>query len=343
MVQGNGMDLSVFQFDYDMSFAVFFLGADKTIYGRYGTRTQNPKNADSEISMDGLAESMKAALAVHKARDRYEEALAAKTGPKPKHPTPESHPQLRKYQPKIQFGPNVAKSCVHCHQVRDVERLDYRNARKPVPDTSLFPYPMPSVLGLTLDKSTRAKVSDVEKGSIAAKAGIARGDEVLSIKGQPIVSVADIQWVLHHTDEAAELPFVLRDRTGKRKSATLQLPSGWRRAGDISWRVSTWDLRRMALGGIKLAPLPEADRRRLGLEGKMALLAEHVGQYNQHAVAKRAGVVKGDVLVGFDGIDDPWSESLVIAHGMQKRKSGDSVVLKMLRKGKPREFTIKLQ
>ena len=34
MVQGNGMDLSLFQFDYDMSFAVFFLNADRTISGR---------------------------------------------------------------------------------------------------------------------------------------------------------------------------------------------------------------------------------------------------------------------------------------------------------------------
>jgi hypothetical protein len=36
MIQANGMDLSWFQFDYDQTFAVFFMNADKTIYGRFG-------------------------------------------------------------------------------------------------------------------------------------------------------------------------------------------------------------------------------------------------------------------------------------------------------------------
>ena len=38
MVQANGIDLSLFQFDYDLTFAAFFMNADRTIYGRYGIR-----------------------------------------------------------------------------------------------------------------------------------------------------------------------------------------------------------------------------------------------------------------------------------------------------------------
>ncbi|MBJ7494860.1 MAG: thioredoxin family protein [Gemmataceae bacterium] len=37
IVGTNGLDLSLFQFDYDQSFAIMFLNADGTIYGRYGT------------------------------------------------------------------------------------------------------------------------------------------------------------------------------------------------------------------------------------------------------------------------------------------------------------------
>ena len=33
MVKVNSMDLSLFQFDYDMTFAVFFMNADKKVYG----------------------------------------------------------------------------------------------------------------------------------------------------------------------------------------------------------------------------------------------------------------------------------------------------------------------
>ena len=36
IIQGWGMDLSLFQFDYELTWAVFLLNADKTIYGRYG-------------------------------------------------------------------------------------------------------------------------------------------------------------------------------------------------------------------------------------------------------------------------------------------------------------------
>ncbi|WP_372897677.1 thioredoxin family protein, partial [Stieleria sp.] len=38
-VATNGLDLDLFQYDTDQSFAVFFLAADKTIYGRFGTRS----------------------------------------------------------------------------------------------------------------------------------------------------------------------------------------------------------------------------------------------------------------------------------------------------------------
>ncbi len=37
IVHANGMDLSLFQFDYDQSFAAFLMNADNTIYGRFGT------------------------------------------------------------------------------------------------------------------------------------------------------------------------------------------------------------------------------------------------------------------------------------------------------------------
>ncbi|MFM7835330.1 MAG: thioredoxin family protein, partial [Planctomycetaceae bacterium] len=38
VVSTNVLDLSLFQFDTDQSFAVFMLNADRTIYGRFGTR-----------------------------------------------------------------------------------------------------------------------------------------------------------------------------------------------------------------------------------------------------------------------------------------------------------------
>ena len=39
LVQANTIDLTRFQFDFDLTFAAFFLNADLTIYGRFGSRS----------------------------------------------------------------------------------------------------------------------------------------------------------------------------------------------------------------------------------------------------------------------------------------------------------------
>ena len=64
IVQANGMDLTLFQFDYDLTWAAFFLNADRTIYGRYGTRSRS--NRKDDVSLPGFTKAMTAALALHK-------------------------------------------------------------------------------------------------------------------------------------------------------------------------------------------------------------------------------------------------------------------------------------
>src|SRR5262245_27857303 len=50
IVQGNGMDLKQFQFDYDQSFHAILMNADKVIYGRFGTRSARPEDEDMTLS-----------------------------------------------------------------------------------------------------------------------------------------------------------------------------------------------------------------------------------------------------------------------------------------------------
>lgn len=115
-------------------------------------------------------------------------------------------------------------------------------------------------------------------------------------------------------------------------NGTLSLPEGWRRKSDISWRVSTWDLRRMGLGGLRLEALPPDGRRRHGLgEEEMALLVQHVGQYGEHATAKRAGFKKGDILVSFDGLTRRMSETDLLAHVLREKMPGTTVQVVVLR------------
>src|SRR5204863_4649159 len=64
IVSTNGLDLSLFQFDTDQSFAAFLMNADGTIYGRYGTRSHRTSWAD-DVSVEGLANALQGALDLH--------------------------------------------------------------------------------------------------------------------------------------------------------------------------------------------------------------------------------------------------------------------------------------
>ncbi|MCA1657332.1 MAG: PDZ domain-containing protein, partial [Actinobacteria bacterium] len=156
------------------------------------------------------------------------------------------------------------------------------------------------------------------------------------------LSIADLQWVLHNAPASATLTAQVR-RDGKPVDLTLDLREGWRR-GDISWRATTWNLRRMGLGGLWLEELTGEQREVAKLEGDvLALRVKHVGEYGEHAVAKRAGFQKGDILVSFDGRAGKMSETDLLAYALQKKRPGDEVAVTVLRNGKRETLRFALQ
>ena len=264
VVQANAMDLSLFQFDYDMSFAVNFLNADRTVYARFGSRRGNEELADADMSMEGLRATMQGVMALHRGYPENKGTLAGKQ-PRGNVPfaVPEKHPLLKKYRSKLDYEGKVAGSCIHCHQIRDVERQVKRDAGELLPHKMLTPYPMPSVLGIEVDRLTAAAIQEVAPGSPAADAGLQAGDVILAMGKQPIVSLADMQWVLHHVAEPGTLTVRVR-RGDLERDQVLKLAKGWDHDSDIAWRVSSWDLRRMALGGMYLERLTDEERREHG-------------------------------------------------------------------------------
>jgi serine protease Do len=334
-VQANTMDLTLFQFDYDLTFAAFFLNADRTIYGRFGSRSDQ-KEADRDISIEGLREALNGALELHKNYPRNKAALAGKQ-PKPvRFKTPEEYPSLAgKYKSTLDYEGKVAHSCMHCHQVRDAERVVYRTDRKPIPDQVLLPYPMPDVVGLSLDSKAKARVARVVPGSAATTAGFAANDEIVSFDGQTMLSIADVQWVLHHAAAPAEIKCTVR-RAGQTRNLTLKLGPDWRQANDASWRATAWDLRRMATGGLVLKQSPEP-KQGLGLR------VEYVGQYGEHAVGKKAGFQKGDVFLSVDGVDTPMTETQFLRYMLQNKMPGTKVPITVLRAEQKMELQLPMQ
>src|SRR5437867_8730996 len=94
LVQANAMDLSLFQFDYDLTFAAFFMNADGTIYGRYGSRSER-KDAAKDISLEGFRQGLAAALALHKKYPANKASVNGKQGRPPRFKTPEEYTSLR--------------------------------------------------------------------------------------------------------------------------------------------------------------------------------------------------------------------------------------------------------
>jgi serine protease Do len=343
-VSTNGLDLGLFQFDTDQSFAAFLLNADGTIYGRFGTRSHRTEWV-GDVSLPGLAQALQGALALHAEYPKNKEALAGKRGPAPQIARPEEYPLLQeKYTSTLNYSGNVVQSCIHCHQIGDAQRDMVRSSGQPIPDKVLFPYPHPKAIGLILDSQERAKVRKVTPDSLAAQAGFEPGDEIARLNGQPILSMADVQWVLHSVDSQGGEVAVDLVRAGQPQSIVLKLPADWRAADDISWRASTWGLRRMSLGGLTLETLPEEERKSADLaEGEMALRVKNVGQYGLHATARNAGFQKGDIIVAVDGRKDLHTEADVLRYGVQEKKAGDRVAISVLREGKRREITLPMQ
>ena len=195
------MDLSHFQFDFDLSFAVLFMDADLTIYGRFGTRSDRPEEQD--ISLQGLARRWPSAAAASR-RGRRQAGAGGQAGEAVAVPDAAGLSQP--------LGPVQGRAGL-CRQRREeLHPLPpgprrrapvYRSAGERFPDEVLYPYPDPEVVGLKLDPEEMARSSASPRAPPADRDGFRPGDEVVSLDGQPLLSIADFQWVLHNAPAAA--------------------------------------------------------------------------------------------------------------------------------------------
>jgi hypothetical protein len=331
LINANAIDLSLFQFDYDLSFSILFFNADRTIYGRFGSWEHQHDSQNRATAT--LRQALERVIALHSGYPGNRAALAGKKGDPMAYRTPIDLPELKRFSSELDWQGKVVASCVHCHQVGDAIRQEIRDQGKPMPMSLLYPYPKPETLGLTLGEDPVTGVVAVAEGSVAAKAGFRAGDEILALEGQPLVSVADVSWVLHRFPESGTLHATIR-RGGTTSELSVPLADGWRAGNENSRRVGYWPMRAMAFGGMKLEPLDDEARKARGIgEGKLALQLLHVGEYGKHAAAKKAGFRKDDILVEVAGSDAALTEIELLARNLLKQKPGDKVPVVVLRGG----------
>lgn len=332
IIQTKGLDLKLFTYDFDMSWAAMFLTADGDVLGRYGTRNATGPGSDSLLSAAGFRKAAELALELHAGYPGNKQRLAGKLAKSADFARPEEIPGL---QDRAKVA-TTRQNCIHCHMVREFTmRAKWETGRLSAAD--LWVYPMPQRVGLTLAVDDGLRVQSVAEGTPAAKAGIAAGDQLVTLGGQPLVSTADVQWALHISPTEVTLPVTLR-RGGKILEQELQLSGDWKES-DIGWRASSWYGLRQ---GVKFEPLSAADREKQKLpEGNLALAIR--GMYGQGGPKlQQAGLKMGDVIVAIDGRTAALNESQFLAQLRLNYGPKDSVKFTILRGDQRQEITVPL-
>ena len=301
-------DLNLFVFDYDLTFAVFFLSPDGKVYARYGARDEN--GPDARQSLDGLRYTMASVLEMHERQDKQ---FAPRDDPAPKF--------IRQV-----MGVRQQRGCIHCHQVREVLNNQLRKTSQWSRERA-WRYPLPDNLGLLLETNRGNVVQRVQTNSAAERTGLKPGDVVKRVGDVPIHSLADVTFALDRAPLTGQIA-IAWTRAGEPGSALLELPDGWRKT-DISWRPSLQNL-------VPFLPLYGADltvdeKKTLGLSLKQMAFRQ---RERVHSRAQAVGIRSGDIILG---IDDKRLEGTDVDLQEYVRKEyliGDRLVVNVLRDGK---------
>lgn len=330
-----GVNLSLYRFDYDLTFAALLMNADGTIYHTYGGRDWT--DPLSHLAVTFLARLLEETLAEHA---EYERA------PRPprlaKRRTVE---QIPKWARRIKRGKRP--DCFHCHMIHEGEIEHLKERRKWTRDRAWL-WPDPVEVGLRLEQADQTRIKTVVPGSPAEQAGLRAGDRLVRLAEIRPRTFGDVQRVLHDTPNRTttiRIGWASGD-SGDEFDGLLKLGRGWKEATPLvySWRASKWPLSpKPGFGGRLLTP---EQRTAHGLaEGTSAFRVGYLVTWGDNAHtgrnAARAGIRKGDVVVSVGGKSDFVGMHHFHAWFRLTRKVGTKVPVELIRGG--RRLTVELK
>jgi serine protease Do len=313
----RGINLNMFDFDYDLTWMAFFLSPDERVLGRFGGRL--PDDTETYRTIDGLRFAMDAAL------KRFQQ------GPPPEMPAVTPPRTIDQYPGIVKFAPNA---CAHCHHAYDLRREMLQDKGTWSLD-EVWVYPLPENVGWTLAVDPGNRLNAVAAGSAADAAGMSPGDVLLEVNRMASATFTDVQYALHKAPATGELP-VKFSRAGKVTEAELKLQPGWRKT-DVSWRRSLKGVE--PASGLNGDDLTVEEKQQLGLPPKA--LAFRQGNFPARQ-ARQAGVQQNDIIVGVDGKNLEMTARQFDAFIRLNFRKGDTVTLDIFRDGKRLELRMKL-
>ena len=309
------LDLNLFEFDYDLTFMVFFTNARERVYGRFGGRM--PKDPDSYHSLAGLRYAMQAALETH-----TEDADLRG----------EEKPPLY-----IRDFPSVRKSggCFHCHQLKEI-MLREADRKGEWTNDLIWRYPPPQNVGITLEVDRGNVVRRVKAGSPAAKVGLRKGDVIERLGQTKVRSFGDAQFALDKAPKQGQVELAW-SRDGQRHEDQLVLPQEWR-GNDILWRRSV--RHRVAYPRLFGEDLTTVEKKEIGLEPDRLAFRQ---KKSVPKPAREAGIRAGDIILGFDDRPLEMDAYDFQDYVAQQYLMGDEVTVNLIRNGQRHNLPMTLQ
>jgi serine protease Do len=310
------VDINLFKFDWDLTWAGFFMNAQGYIYARYGVRKE--QNGETTVSLAGLRDTMKQALELHKKEFRKS----------PPAWTPLTIQEL----PSFKKDPQAPKGCAHCHHAWTYTRkneMDLGQWKK----EKLWVYPLADNLGITLDYARNTVVT--ASSGMAQKAGVKEGDRIRAVNGQRVLTPADIAFILQGIDKGGVKLDLERDGSAATASMTV---SGidWRKR-DLSWRESVNVLSPQT--GF-WAPNAKPDERQGVPADGIALKVRMVTPFS---AAKAAGMMVDDLIISVDGKTKDMNYNDFTMYVWMEKNPGSVLQLVVLRKGRPVPVAVTLK
>lgn len=313
IVNMKDVDIGLFEFDFDTTFAIFILNHKEQIYLRYGSH--DDRSAYSFLSIRSLNYALEEGLDLHK--DWKKGKL--KLPDRPKKKLSNSYPEVKKV---INKG-----KCVHCHQVASGQNM--ARIKSPGFDKKkhVWIYPDPMKFGLTLDPNTGHKVKKTD-GS-AKKAGLKKNDVIVKIGDRLTRTFTDIQYALHKAPMDARKISMTVLRKKKEVTIDVELPE--------HWRVTNINKRSM---GHNITPFPGFWARDLNSKQKRKFkmkstgFASEITKFWVNTNGKKAGLRVGDIIYEVDGVKQSPLATNVMIYIRLNYKAGDQIKVKALRRGK---------
>ena len=142
-----------------------------------------------------------------------------------------------------------------------------------------------------MDNAEGALIADLDPQGPAARGGLQAGDIILTVNGEAVESSSTLPRLIGRISPGSDVELTLL-RDGERREETITLGDWPESEGSANAGGAEPAPTRL---GIAVAPLEEAERSELGIEGGV-----RIREVDPNGTAAQAGIRAGDILVSID-------------------------------------------